>query len=76
MKNIKIAQNLWTQFRDAEMEAKYPDRERGYYGNVLPMCQFMYITELTQERINKLKVWLTGIPEYDVCLGSVRKPKK
>lgn len=72
IKNIKVAQRLWVQLRDAEMKAKYPDRERGEYGSVQPMCWLMYLTELTEDRTGKLKVWLTGIEEGDVCAGSVK----
>jgi hypothetical protein len=32
----------------------------------------MYLTELTEERIKKLKIWLKGIKEGDVCIGSVK----
>jgi len=72
IKNLKIAQKLWIQFRDAEMKAKYPDKEPGYYGSTQPLCWDSYLTELTTERINKLKTWLTGIEEGDVCAGSVK----
>ncbi|MEO7308370.1 MAG: lysozyme inhibitor LprI family protein [Ferruginibacter sp.] len=72
IKNLKIAQRLWIQFRDAEMKARFPDRYAGYYGSAQPMCWSMYLTELTEERINKLKVWLTGIEEGDICSGSVK----
>jgi uncharacterized protein YecT (DUF1311 family) len=73
IKNLKVAQKIWVQFRDAEMKAKYPDREDGYYGSVQPMCWYLYKTELTEERSKKLKVWLTGIKEGDVCSGSVKR---
>ena len=72
IKNFKTAQRLWVQFRGAEMKAKYPDRESGYYGSVQPMCWYMYLTDLTEERTKKLKVWLIGIEEGDVCSGSVK----
>lgn len=72
IKNIKKAQQLWIQFRDAEMKAKYPDREPGYYGSVQPMCWYIYLTGLTEERTAKLKVWVEGIEEGDVCTGSVK----
>ena len=72
IKNFKNAQRLWIQFRDAEMKAKYPEREEGYYGSVQPMCWYMYMTELTGERTRKLKIWLTGIEEGDMCAGSVK----
>jgi len=71
--NLKKAQRIWIQLRDAEMLAKYPNRGAGYYGSVQPMCWSMYQTELTLERTKKLKVWLTGIEEGDVCFGSVKR---
>ena len=72
IKNIRTAQRLWIQFRDAEMKAKFPERSAGYYGSVQPLCWSAYLTELTEERIAKLKIWLTGIEEGDVCAGSVK----
>lgn len=72
IKNLKTAQRAWIQFRDAEMKARYPDREPGYYGSIQPMCWSMYLKELTEERNKKLKRWLTGIEEGDACSGSVK----
>lgn len=72
IKNLKAAQRLWVQLRDAEMKAKYPDSAERRYGSVQPMCWLMYLTELTEERTKKLKIWLTGIEEGDVCAGSVK----
>jgi uncharacterized protein YecT (DUF1311 family) len=72
IKNFKNAQRMWIQFRDAEMKSKYPDREQGYYGSIHPMCWSIYLTELTEERTKKLKIWLTGIEEGDACSGSVK----
>lgn len=72
IKNFKNAQRIWIQFRDAEMKSKYPDREEGYYGSIHPMCWSIYLAELTEERTKKLKTWLTGMEEGDVCSGSIR----
>jgi uncharacterized protein YecT (DUF1311 family) len=72
IRNLRIAQKLWIQFRDAEMKMKYPDRESGYYGSIQPMCWSMYLKELTDERTKKLKIWLAGSEEGDVCSGSVK----
>ena len=72
IKNLKVAQRIWIQFRDAEMKAKYPEREAGYYGSIHPMCWSIYLKELTEDRINKLQVWLTGTSEGDSCNGSVK----
>jgi len=74
IKNFKFAQRIWIQFRDAEMKSKYPDRkgEPGYYGSIQPYCWTTYLTELTKERTEKLKTWLTGVQEGDVCSGTIK----
>ena len=70
VKKLKVAQRLWIQLRDAELAAKYP--KGGSYGSVEPMCESLYLESLTRERTKFLKIWLTGIPEGDVCSGSVK----
>jgi uncharacterized protein YecT (DUF1311 family) len=72
IKNIKISQGLWVKFRDAEMKMMYPDREPGFYGSVHPMCWSVYKTELTNERIKKLRLWLAGQEEGDPCSASIK----
>lgn len=72
IKNFKNAQKLWVKLRDADMLAKYPAREEGYYGSAQPLCWYSYLTQLTKERTDKIKIWLTGIEEGDVCAGSVK----
>lgn len=71
IKNLRNAQRIWVQFRDAEMLAKYPERPAGEYGSIQPMCWYIYLQELTQERTAKLKTWLNSSEEGDVCAGSV-----
>ncbi len=70
--NLKEAQRCWITFRDAQLKMKFPDREPGYYGSILPMCEMMYLTELTQDRINALQVWIDGVQEGNMCAGTVR----
>jgi len=70
--NLKEAQRCWIAFRDAQMKMKYPDREAGYYGSIQPMCEAMYLAELTQDRIKALKVWIEGVEEGDMCAGTVK----
>ena len=67
IKNLKVAQNIWIKFRDAEMKVKYPDRESGYYGSIQPVCWYNYLEELTKKRINDLKPYLTDKEEGDAC---------
>jgi uncharacterized protein YecT (DUF1311 family) len=76
IKNLKISESLWIKLRDAEMNMKYPDREPGWYGSVQPMCYYMYLESLTNDRINYLQQWLDGIEEGDVCFGSVKIKRK
>lgn len=73
IKNFKASQRLWIQFRDAEVKAKYPNRTPGYYGSVHSLCISNLMTQLTNERIKTLKVWLVGTKEGDVCAGSVKR---
>jgi uncharacterized protein YecT (DUF1311 family) len=70
IKNLKVAQRLWIQLRDAELRAKFP--KPGSYGSAQPMCEEDYLAQLTRERSKFLRVWLNGIPEGDVCTGSVK----
>ena len=70
---LKIAQNLWIKFRDAEMNAIFPEIDKQLnYGSVFPMCWSSHLTRLTKERIKTLKIWQTGIEEGEVCSGSVK----
>jgi uncharacterized protein YecT (DUF1311 family) len=71
IKNIKEAQELWTKFRAAELKAKFPGSP-GEYGSVYQMCVNDYLTELTHQRIIRLKTWIKGTYQGDVCSGSVR----
>jgi uncharacterized protein YecT (DUF1311 family) len=73
IKNMKIAQRLWIQLRDAEINMKYP-AENVYeeYGSMYPLCYFGLKKELTQNRIDHLKVWLLGLEPEMGCIGSVK----
>ena len=72
---FKAAQKIWVQFRDAEMKAMYP--EWAYlHSNVFPMCWNNYQAELTTERTRKLKRWLAGNEDDDVCQGSIKIRKQ
>ena len=70
---LKIAQKAWIAFRDAEMNALFPEENKQFeYGSVFPMCWSMTLTELTKERTKKLKIWANGIEEGDACSGSIK----
>jgi uncharacterized protein YecT (DUF1311 family) len=74
--SLKEAQRCWIAFRDAQLKMKYPDREPGHYGSIQPVCEAMYLTELTNDRIKALRAWIDGVEEGNVCAGTVRiKPQ-
>ena len=72
IKSLKKAQRIWIKFRDAELEMKYPNYKKMHYGSSHPMCRASYLKEITEERTDKLKVWLNGIEEGDLCSGSLK----
>lgn len=70
---LQKAEIAWIKFRDAEIEAIYPEEDKMHnYGTVYLMCVNGILTEMTQQRIKELKLWLKGMPEGDVCSGSRR----
>lgn len=70
IKNLKVAQRLWVQLRDADVAARFP--EAGSYGSAESMCRAGYLETYTLNRTKFLKIWLEGIPEGDVCSGSIK----
>jgi uncharacterized protein YecT (DUF1311 family) len=70
---LRQAQRAWIAFRDAHLEARFPKADKqAQYGSVYPTCRCNVLTELTQQRARELKTWADGIPEGDVCNGSVK----
>jgi uncharacterized protein YecT (DUF1311 family) len=77
LQSLKAAQKLWIQFRDAEMKARYPaTNSLVEYGSFFPVCYSNGLEELTKARTKQLRLWLTGIPEGDMCNGSVKVAAK
>jgi len=72
IKKLGAAQRAWLVFRDAHLEALYPEIDKTRYGSVYPMCRCDALSELTRERTKMLKKWITGNKEGDVCTGSVK----
>jgi uncharacterized protein YecT (DUF1311 family) len=68
------AQRAWLAYRSAELLARFPHRTSRMHGSVLPMCTSLVGEELTRQRIAHLRQWLTGVPEGDVCAGSLLPP--
>ncbi len=73
LQSLKAAQQRWVQFRDAEMKARFPaTNSLVEYGSFFPVCYSNGMEELTKARTKQLRLWLTGIPEGDMCNGSVK----
>jgi uncharacterized protein YecT (DUF1311 family) len=70
---LKQAQRAWIAFRDAHLAARFPKPDKqAEYGSSYPMCRCAVLTEFTEQREKELRVWADGIPEGDVCNGSVK----
>ncbi|MCW3462443.1 lysozyme inhibitor LprI family protein [Chitinophaga nivalis] len=68
--NLKEAQRLWIQLRDAQVKAMFPAATKSY-GSMFPVCKANYLSELTQQRTETLLVWLNGLPQGETCTGSI-----
>lgn len=68
--NIKTAQRLWIQLRDADLAARYPVGEdedpRMLYGSMYPMLYARAKTTLTQTRTTYLRQQFLERSEYDL----------
>lgn len=73
LKDLKQAQLAWIAFRDKQVALRYPNRPD--MGSATPMCRFAYIQQLTEQRIAELQQWLDGIPEGDICTGTIHNLK-
>ncbi len=72
IEKLKASQKAWRAYRDAHLEALYPaDDKMLAYGSAYRHCRQIALAELTSERIKYLRRWLQGVPEGDVCAGSL-----
>ena len=70
---LRKTQRIWITYRDAELEMKFPAENKELeYGSVYSMCTSLFLTTLTEERSEKLSIWLNGVEEGDVCSGSIK----
>ncbi|KTC65595.1 Uncharacterized protein conserved in bacteria (plasmid) [Legionella adelaidensis] len=73
VEKMKIAQDTWAKYRDAQIEMQFPHSDQAqYYGSIYPLCLQLELTRFTQERIKVLNKWLVGIEEGDICGGSIK----
>lgn len=71
LQKLQKAQLAWIAFRDAHMEARYPETDKqGTYGSAYTMCYWTEMAELTEARNKQLEHWVSGTEEGDVCTGS------
>lgn len=72
IEKLKVAQRAWLKWRDAEMEAIYPesDEPMQVYGSSFSSCWGSQLAAITGERTKQLRKWADGIEEGEVCTGS------
>jgi uncharacterized protein YecT (DUF1311 family) len=64
---IRTAQRAWLTFRDAQLEAVFPSKNKQVeYGSMYPMCDAGLATKMTLQRISELsrmlRQWGKGGP--------------
>lgn len=70
---FKAAQKAWMTFRDAHLDALYPEENKQMaYGSIFPLCRCQTLLKMTEDRIQVLEKWIDGIEEGEVCVGSIR----
>jgi uncharacterized protein YecT (DUF1311 family) len=73
IQRLKESQRIWITFKEAELAMKFPAENKSYaYGSIYSKCEAMFLKELTEDRTTKLKIWLEGIEEGNMCNGSVK----
>ena len=66
IEKIKVSQNLWIKFRDAEVAAQFAcdeGDERTCWGSMYPMLKLTALTEITEERTKRLQGYIDTDPE-------------
>ncbi len=67
VQKLKLAEEAWIKFRDANIEALYPEEDKALaYGSVYPMCRAMQLSSMTDQRTEFLRRMLKST-EGDVC---------
>ena len=73
IQQLKKSQNLWVAFRESELDLRFPaPNKSAEYGSMYSFCSATLLTKIIQQRTKNLRIWLDGIPEGDVCSGSVK----
>lgn len=72
IENLEKSQEVWLHYSDAQILVKYPKDDYIHETSVYNLCYFIYLTELTNQRIKTLETWLVGERQGQVCGGSVK----
>ncbi len=70
IKNLIKTQNNWIKLRNSDIELYMPKNE--HWGSASSMCRCQFLAELTQKRIEFLKMWEIGHEEGWMCGGTMR----
>jgi uncharacterized protein YecT (DUF1311 family) len=73
LRKLKIAQRAWVAYRNAQVEALYPEPDkRTAYGSIYPTCRCLALAKVTTLRAEDLRRWIDGAEEGDTCSGSIK----
>ena len=75
IKNLKKSQELWNQIKKTHYLLKYHKYVDIKPFSFFPVCEYTFLTMITQQRIDFLMPWYVGDPgggRGDICSGSIK----
>lgn len=69
---VQKAQAEWLRFRDAELEALFPETDKQTaYGSMYNACRAQQRERLAVLRTAQLRLWLDGDSQAEGCSGAI-----
>ena len=72
---FKQAQNVWANYREAQLEAIFPEADKSEYGASYPTCRCNWLVEFTNARLDFLIKFIANMNEQS-CNGVMSSKKR
>ena len=70
LKRWRTAQVDWIQYRDSYARSIWP-KDKSEYGENYVDCKCALLRDLTEERVEQIRMWLVGNRRFEDCGGSM-----
>ena len=71
LEKLNNSQIKWEASVFSDLEMIYPEIDKEIYGSLFSTCQKTILEEAILKRIDFLKQWANGLPEGEICSGSI-----